>query len=146
MTNTDNDKECEELKFKFTAYENRVFSELNLFWQRFTAFAALHAGLFVLVGAESIAGKHWVVILGLTLAIFWFLIQLVSLFYVNRNKHKYYKYGVKLGIKKAKRHWLLNGGLSSSAMGLYVSSFVLVFWVVIGVQKWLCVGHTCCCC
>ena len=116
---------------RFTILHDRVNQEQIFFWQRFTAFSALHAGLFVLVGSKEYGNLGLTSIIGLVLALGWFLAQWASLYYVDRNKGTYYDLCKKVNVPVPAKHWLFRRWLSSTNIGVAVSLVTLMFWIMI---------------
>ena len=118
-------------ELKFNILHDRINQEQNFFWQRFTAFSALHAGLFILVGSKAYGNLGLVSIIGVVLAFAWFLIQWASLYYVDRNKSAYYDLCRDSDIPVPPKHWLFRKGLSSTNIGFAVSIVTLLFWLML---------------
>lgn len=115
----------------FGVIHDWFLNEQNFFWQRFTAFSALHAGLLVIVAStSSAAAPVYLNIVGLVLAVAWVLIQWASLYYVNRSKDRYYAMCQARGIDPPPKHWLFKGVLSSTDIGVWVSVVTLIFWIL----------------
>src|SRR5436189_285135 len=77
---------------------DKVMREQEIYWQRFTAFSALHAGAFVLLTAPHLPKNH-IAKGGVILAVAWVLIQWVSLHYAHRPKALYDTLLKRLGIR-----------------------------------------------
>jgi len=95
-------QELRSRTFAFWLMMDMVFQEQSFYWQRFTAFAGLHSGLFVLVTAALIGTKYWaalfVTVLSLVLAALCIGIQSVSLRYMSRWKLAFHEARRGLGI------------------------------------------------
>ncbi len=115
-------------KQKFDVLHDRVLQEQNLYWSRFVAFSALHAGLFVAF-AEQEAGTSIpaVPIAGAVLGVVWLLVQMASLHYTNRSKPEYYKLCAEVGLKP-REHPVFRRILSSTRVGLVVCVAAAGFW------------------
>jgi ABC-type uncharacterized transport system permease subunit len=116
-------------KLKFQVLHDRIIHEQTFFWQRFTAFSALHAGLFVVLATKQFVNTKVLAVAASTLGLAWFLIQGASLHYVDRHKKTYYKLCKKFRIPKPKEHWLFKKLLKSTNIGFYVSIITLLFWL-----------------
>jgi hypothetical protein len=109
-----------------------VYQEQNFYWQRFSAFATLHAALFVLVTATMIGSQFWsgvfVSILSIGLAITWIAVQSVSLKYVDRWKSDFHTErelaGILPTVETDRRY-------SSTDLGWWVPVGVLVLWLIV---------------
>ena len=114
----------------FQIVSDIVMREQTFYWQRFSAFAALHAGLLVLATSSALNSPVPVRVIGLVLGILWAYIQFVSRHYVNRLKPLYHEKREQLGIGY-KRHWLFDHAfLSSTNMGCIVALGVSVLWII----------------
>lgn len=118
--------------FDLDTYAREInIQEQNYYWQRFSAFATLHAGLFVLVTSDSISNKLPFYIIGIVLSIAWVFIQWASFFYVDRVKplidSRLEMQGIKL-----KRHWLFSKYKGASTrIGVIVTLLVFLLWIVL---------------
>lgn len=77
-------------RFAINHIHARLVGEQNLFWQRFTAFSALNAGLFVLAASTSLQSVRAMKLVGAGLGLAWSAIQWLSLRYTKRDKNDYY--------------------------------------------------------
>lgn len=88
-----------EDKMAILAYlSEQVHREEEIYWNRFQAFAAIHAGALVLVTSNVVETKLPAAILGFALALFWGYVQWISLKYGDRPKRLYHWYRRSLGI------------------------------------------------
>ena len=131
----------------------QVLREQEIYWQRFYAFATLHAGAFVLVTSNSIRYPKAIAIVGFALGIAWFYIQWLSLSYADRAKAHYHELRKALGIywpheaseaanvtvtgkttpvvKLGFREKILRQKrISSTDIGLGVTGLVVICWVI----------------
>ena len=101
------------------------------YWQRFAAFAALHAGLFVLATSNSLTESWPIEWLGALLGLIWVLVQWASLHYVDRVKPQYHELRERMGIRYDD-HWLFNRrSLSSTDLALYGTLVLLLIWILV---------------
>ena len=104
--------------------------EQNYYWQRFSAFATLHAGLFVLATSDSITNRLPIYIIGIILAVAWVFIQWASLFYVERIKPFFFNRLETKGVR-LRRHWLFSEfKLSSTRIGVAVTVLIFLLWLI----------------
>jgi hypothetical protein len=83
----------EEKYRRVELFQDAVHQQQHFFWNRFTAFATLHAGLFVVattVQARFIP-RTIILVLGIGLSLMWAAIQWRSLQYVDQPKIRYYE-------------------------------------------------------
>ena len=117
---------------KLRIFMDLLHSEQNFFWQRFSAFATLHAALFVLTTATQIANHTWasalVVTLSIALAVAWIAVQSVSLKYADRWKPAFHSEREALGIKS---EIPTNRLYSSTDLAWWVPIGVLLLWLVV---------------
>lgn len=115
-----------------TIQEHR-FQEQAFFWSRFSAFATLHGGLFVLATSNAIKNQQYISYLGVLLGLLWIFIQWASLYYVDRWKGQYYEY-LKLMEINLKRHWLFSRPrFSSTDFAVFTTIIVFILWVLIAI-------------
>jgi hypothetical protein len=120
--------ERNELRLKIL--HDRVNHEQSFFWHRFTAFSALHAGLFVLASSKNNDHPIIIAIFGSALGLAWLLIQLASLHYVGRDKEKYYKLCNVVDLRP-NEHRIFCRKLSSTRLACFVSCICLFYWLII---------------
>lgn len=107
--------------------------EQSFYWQRFSAFATLHAGLFVLSTSKAIEGNStFVEIISLVLAMAWVLVQIKSLTYVDRIKDAYHKERELMGIhfRQTTDTIFDHPRLSATDIGVWVTVAVLLLWLI----------------
>lgn len=114
---------------RFQILHDRVAREQEFFWQRFMAFSALHAGLFVLAASNSVIRPRLVTWAGLLLSIAWASVQVLSLHYVDRDKAAYYDLCDKHKLKP-QPHPYLPRWLSSTKIATAVSFITLAVWLM----------------
>lgn len=118
---------------RFEAVQAIQIAEQDFFWQRFTAFSALVAGLLVLAASDSVAKPLYVKGVGLLLSFAWCLIQARSLYYVQRMKDDWFALRLQCGIDKPGQHPLPSkhdyAPTSSSFMGFCVTGIVFLMWI-----------------
>jgi hypothetical protein len=76
-------------KEEFDILIKEITFEQEFYWTRFTGFATLHAGLFVLFTSET--NKHPIYLSAAALAMgaIWLYVQIASCWYVNRLKRRF---------------------------------------------------------
>ena len=80
-------------------FSEQVLREQEIFWMRFGAFAAVHAGSLVLVTSDVLGTrKPAAAIVGVALGLSWMYVQWISLKYADRPKDQYHWYRKQLGI------------------------------------------------
>ncbi len=114
----------------------QVLREQEIFWQRFYAFATLHAGAFVLYSSDAVKRKTPIAAAGLALGVVWLYTQWASLHYANRPKKLYHavcrKLGISWGVGRpglfarwfGERPWA-----SSTNAGVLTALFVAAVWL-----------------
>lgn len=114
----------------------QVLREQDIFWQRFYAFATLHAGAFVLYSSDAIKPKGRIAAAGVALGLIWLYTQWASLHYANRFKKLYHplRLSLKIDWNVGKRglfaKWLSEARWASSTnAGLLTAAFVAAVWV-----------------
>jgi hypothetical protein len=112
-------------RFRLTILHDRQSAENNFFWQRFTAFSALNAGLLVLAASNAVASRMLVKWVGILLGIAWVIIQSLSWYYVWRCKDAYFNLCEQWDLKPPERPF----PFTSSAVGTVVSFVTLVLWI-----------------
>jgi hypothetical protein len=116
----------EDIYKRVELFQNALHQEQGFFWNRFTAFATLHAGLFVVSTSGDVQAhllpRMVILILGFLLSLSWAAIQWLSLQYVDRPKVRYYDLARKLGLEP-----------QEESLGRRLSSTDLAFWSVIPV-------------
>lgn len=126
--------EFEKLQF----VRDVLMQEQHFYWARFSAFAAMNAGLFVLTTSTVLetptaAGsdaQQLLIGFAFALSIIWVFIQWISFYYVSRWKPTFHKLREKYGISLP-RHWLFNSlGLSATGLGVFVTIVVAALWGV----------------
>jgi len=85
---------------RFEVARNEITQESHLLWLRFTAFAAMHAGLFALVSSVIQSFRSYFIIFGVLLAVLWYATQVKSRWYENRFRTMYNELAGKLGMPK----------------------------------------------
>jgi len=109
-----------------------TYREQDFYWQRFTAFATLHAALFVLVTATLTVSRFWssllISILSICLAIIWFAVQHISLKYVDRWKPAFHAERELIGIKSQID---TDYRYSSTDLAWWVPLGIFVVWLVV---------------
>lgn len=109
----------------------QVLREQDIFWQRFSSFATLHAGAFVLYSSDAPSSKYTVALAGFILSILWIYIQWASLEYADRAKTLYHPLREYLGID-----WNIpRKSLFAQTMGKYrwassTNAGVLTAWII----------------
>lgn len=85
---------------EFKLLNEEIALEQEYYWTRFSSFATLHAGLFVLFTLD--ANKHQTLLSGAAvgLGVVWMYVQVASLWYVNRLKSDFGKVSKQQGF-----HW-----------------------------------------
>lgn len=115
----------------------RSNQEQSWFWSRFSAFATLHAGLFVLITSDAIAREHRYrfAIAGFALAACWAIIQAKSLSYVRSSKKPYHTYRVVLGLNTREHNVESTRRFTASSTfwGVLTAFVVLITWIVAAV-------------
>ena len=127
----------------------QLHREQEMFWARFGAFAAIHAGALVLVTSDVVEMKWIACLIGLALAAVWMIVQLVSLAYADGAKQLYHWYRRSLGIlweherPSASLAWLPSLAarlrhktkLSSTDVALAVPILIALLWSFALFQK-----------
>jgi hypothetical protein len=101
----------------------QAHQEQGWFWNRFSSFTAIHAGLFAFNGVAT--PSKIVMAVGLGLAIGWIVIQALSLQYINRSKGRLHAYERVLGLRAPSGLWKP----TSTLVGFIVSVGVGIAWV-----------------
>lgn len=134
---------------------DQVLREQEIYWQRFYAFATLHAGAFVLATSNSLRYPKAIAAIGIVLALTWLYVQWLSLYYADRAKPRYHDMRKWLRIdyehnegeneqpslreqKRDERQvapwkkWILiHHWASSTDVGLLVTIVVFICWVLV---------------
>ena len=119
---------------RFEIIQNALHHEQEIFWTRFTGFATLHAGLFVIATATNIQAKPmaglFVAILGITLSATWAEVQRLSLRYVDRWKPLYHSERERLSLDISSER-PLDPRFSSTDLANFVPWAVAAAWVAL---------------
>jgi hypothetical protein len=115
---------------RFEIIQTERHQEQGFYWTRFTGFATLHAGLFVIATSSTVQNRAWatllLAVLGIVLSALWAEVQWLSLRYVDRWKPAYFAEARRLRFDidavKLNREW------SSTDLGRYVPFAVLILW------------------
>ncbi len=128
----------EYLRTLFKFLQDDFLHEQALYWQRFTALAALNAGFFVLATSKAVANPQLLEWCGFGLGFLWLLIQGQSLHYADRAKPQYHTLRDNIfGITYAKG-WLPKWRwLSATWVAFYTTIVVLLLWFLLAMG---CVG------
>jgi hypothetical protein len=107
-------------------YNGEVSREQEYYWTRFSAFAVLQAGLFVLFGS-SVENQKLLSGVGIGLGLVWIYVQGASLWYVNRLKPDLTKIVELLEINYPP-HFYSQKFFSTTDVALLVPLGLTVFW------------------
>lgn len=114
------------LRERFELLNNEIALEQEYYWTRFTAFATLHAGLFVLFTLNG----HKILLSGAAvgLGIVWLYVQVASLWYVNRLKSDFNKVSKTLKLPWPKHHIFSERFRSTTDVALLVPYGLTILW------------------
>lgn len=121
-----------EDKEKFDYLNGAICQEANLYWIRFTAFSAMHAGLFVIASSNSNTKPNYYEFFGLLIGLIWCYIQWVGRRYINCHKAEFTK------LLKQFELYQEPVPINASAIGIVVAIIVSVFWMGVIIFNW---GH-----
>jgi hypothetical protein len=124
------DNEINEMdkKFLFNFSNDEITGENNLFWNRFTAFSAIQAGLFAFA---SNGNTPKVKVFGIIFAFVWFLIQLLSCYHEGKHRPLRDRLGRELKIT-----WLDGSNkpcwqkVNIAWLSLCVPILLIFFWLI----------------
>lgn len=116
----------------------RANQEQEWFWSRFSAFATLQAGLFVLFTSGTVGEghRHVFALFGLALAVLWLLVQGRSHYYVHQAKRPYHTFRMILGLKgwePTLPFWrrAMRNAFASTSLGLLTTVSVTLIWAFV---------------
>lgn len=129
MPDTVEPTEKEYRRFQLVQAERH--QEQAHFWSRFTAFATLHAGIFIFATATNVLDRPiatiLIAIVGIILAAIWAEVLRLSLHYVNRWKPEYHATRAKLNFHFPDEN-TTDPRYSSTDLALIVPYAVLAIW------------------
>lgn len=115
----------------------QVLREQEIYWQRFYAFATLHAGWFVVLASDfARPNREWVARLGFLLGLIWVYAQWASLHYANRWKPSYHALLRDLNIQY-EAHGLFASLFSSSRWASSTNAGLATAVLLCAVWGWL---------
>ena len=108
-------------------YNNDISREQEYYWTRFSSFAVLQAGLFVLISCKN-EDENLLSGIGIGLGLVWIYVQGASLWYVNRLKPKLSELVSRFKIDYP-LHFYSQKYFSTTDVALLVPLGLTIFWL-----------------